>query len=68
MRIHTSVHCMEIGQIFHKKFFFSENGLDNFFLQFPSIRNNNILIELPICKASSEENGIGQYPVVPCSN
>ena len=47
-----------MGQIFHKKFFFSENGLDNFFLQFPSIRNNNVLIELPICKASSEENGI----------
>ena len=47
--------------VFHKKFFFLENGLYNFFFQFiRGIRNNKIL---PICKTSSEENGTGQYPV-----
>ena len=58
----------KLVRFFIKNSFFLENGLVNFFLQFPSIRNNNILIELPICKASSEETGIGQYPVVPGSN
>ena len=58
----------KLVRFFIKILFFLENGLDNFFLQFPSIRKSNILIELPICKASFEENGIGQYPVVTCSN
>ena len=40
--------------------FFLENGL-NIFFQFPGMRNNNNIP--PICKASSEDNGAGQYPV-----
>ena len=62
VRIHTSFQrFMEIGQIFHNKiFFFWKTVWIILFFQFPGIRNNTIP---PIWKASSEENGIGQYPV-----
>ena len=61
--IYTGLHCFtEIGQISHSTYIFNKK---NFQVEILRNKHGNSpwWNHPPICKASSEENGTGQYPV-----